>query len=174
MINFIKITFLVLGLSLSLTACKDDKLEFVEGEILFSLQDSTSFFDAYMLFDSLKIKIKAAYNFEYVIKTPVDSVDLIKQTLRSKQYLKKGNHTFGMLYKNDSLFISANFFDIESIHVTDWSSTVQQLSLKEYYSNSTFKFGVLGVTYGQEEFWAQILRRFPIMKLATVNHYLEQ
>src|SRR5438067_1183028 len=124
--------FLILGLILTLGSCKKDP-EFVAGEVLFQTYDTVSFYNAYKLFESLDLKIKEAYSFQYLIKTTEDSVDTIKSILHSKSYLTSasGGITFGISYLSDTLHIDANFFDVDSIDANDWFNTITILKLKE-------------------------------------------
>jgi len=160
----------IVSIAVFLISCKNDEQAFVEGEVLFSVYDSVSFHKVYETFDSLKIKIKKAYDFRYSIKTTVDSVDTIKLILLSKNYLTKNGKTFGTSYKADTLNITANFFNFENMEANDWFETVDQLNLKENLIGNFFKWGILKVPFGQEQLWVNKLKQFSIIESIQLNH----
>ena len=164
---------LILGLTLTLGSCKKDP-EFVAGEVLFQTYDTVSFYNAYKLFENLQLKIKEAYSFQYLIKTTADSVDTITSILYSKSYLTSasGGITFGILYLSDTLHITANFFDLDSIEANDWFNTIAILNLKENLNGNFFKWGALIVPIGQEQYWVDKLNSYSIIEAAQLNHII--
>lgn len=163
--------FIVLFLSIvvSFYSCTKEP-QFVAGEVLFQAYDSTSFFSASQLFDSLQLKIKVAYNYEYLIRTTADSVDTIRLILKSKLYLTNGGITFGLLYLKDTLHVTANFFDLDITEVNDWFYTIAILNLKENLKGNFFKWGTLLVPQGQEQHWVDELKNYSITKEVQLNH----
>jgi hypothetical protein len=161
-----------LGLTFWLTGCKKDQPTFVTGEVLFSVYDSIPFQDTYGLIDSLNLKILAANDFGYYIKTTADSVDTLKLILGTKSYLNIDGVTLGILYIDSIAQIDLNFFDLDDNDALDWFSTVTQLKLKENLTDDFNKWGVLKVPDGQEQYWVDKLKQYSIIKAVQLNHIL--
>lgn len=160
---------LLLSIVVSFYSCTKEP-QFAGGEVLFQAYASTSFFSASKLFDSLQLKIKVAYNYEYLIRTTADSVDTIRSILRSKLYLTNGGMAFGLLYLKDTLHVTANFFDLDSTEANDWLNTTETLNLKENLKGNFFKWGTLLVPEGQEQHWVDELKNYSIIKAVQLNH----
>ena len=167
-------TFLILlsAFIIVLSSCRKDK-ELVQGEVVFQVYDTTSFYSSNKLFERLDLKIKEASGFNYFIETSQDTADSIISILSTKSYLRSGGLTFGVLYLSDTLQIEGKFFDIDSIKASDWFVTIAILHIKEKLSQDFLKWGLLIVPIGKEQYWSDKLKNYSIIKSAHPNYFGE-
>lgn len=172
----IKRLILILCLFVVIFGCiKEDteRLDYIAGEILISVFDTSSFQRIYKLIDSLKLHIKELYDYGYYIKSSVDSVEIIKSILSSKSYLIGNGKTYSARYIDSTIELTVNFFDLYNNDANDWFQAIELIGLSENLTFSFNKWGVLRVPKGKEQFYIDRLKQSNIIKSASLNHFVE-
>lgn len=166
------------GLTVLLASCSKDpdlRPQYVSGQLIISFYDSVRFESAFTLLDTNDLEIKELSCFSYYIKTTQDSVYIIDDILQTLPYLlrmEEGYNYYVSRYENDTLKLQFTFKRLDIQDKEDWMALTVQLKLKEELINiSFFKWGVIGVPEGQEEYWADRLEQYDIIKNASLNHY---
>ena len=171
LINIIEL----LAITLALMSCdkdRDHRPGFVPGEVLILFNSSASWNSVYGLIDTLELEVIFLKDFGYYLKAPEDSIDTITSILNNKPYLTDGGMTFGILYIDSTINITANFFDFDDSDNFDWVETVDHLNLTENLTGPFFKWGILSVPIGLEQYWIVQLNKFSIVSAVELNNYV--
>jgi hypothetical protein len=167
-----KVLFALLGLAIITVGCKDEP-EYVKGQVIVQFHDQVPFDRAYRVVDSLSLEVNAIHNFGYYVEVIEDSLESIRSVLNSKEYLKNNGLTYGMRYRDSTVYINTRFFDFNKIDAEDWFETKAALKLIDDLNNGGFKWGVLNVPEGEENSWVDELNQISIFSSAELNHRLE-
>ncbi len=160
------------GIVLLFTDCAkgtDPQPEYVPGEVIIRFYDNVSFKSAYLLVDSLDLGISYLKGFGYYVDANQVSIDTIKEIIRTKPYLTNGGEISNATLIDSIIKISTRFFDLDIVDAIDWFATVEQLMLKDDFTDKSFNWGVLIVPIGQEQYWIDQLNQYNIVKYAELN-----
>ncbi|HWK07609.1 MAG TPA: hypothetical protein VNS58_28455 [Puia sp.] len=146
------------------------------GVVLAQLNDTAKIEDAFALFDSLQRPITLMVGFLYASPYPADSIPALKALLNAKPYINNGQGYTVIIFP-DSLgsgvvTIRPYFYEMNLANQQDWINTKKTLGLTELPTIDAlinYKYIKVKVPQGAEHYWADVLRKEPILSQATVN-----
>jgi len=165
-----KLTVILLIFMIPIMSCKKKEVDYVKGELIFSIYDFISFERTYSLVDSLNLKINYIYDYTYESVTSEDSIEILETVLSTKVYLTSQGRSYTVTQIDSITKINVNFFDFDNNDAIDWFSTVVSFSLFENVTESSNKWGILKVPEGEEQFWVDELKKYEIVQFASLNH----
>ena len=153
--------FLIIGFF----SCTKDKTEsdnlcpnYVKGEVVVGIKNTTSIENVFSLFDQLNLQIDEMNGFFYTSPYPQDSLTNLISFLNTKSYINTRDFSASAFvhYQTGIININTIFFDMDPDNQQDWVKTEKSLGLTDTKGDT--KNIVLKVPAGQEKYWLDNLK----------------
>ncbi|MGD9897920.1 MAG: hypothetical protein AB7T22_02220 [Calditrichaceae bacterium] len=146
--------------------------EYVEGEVVFGLQDSVSLEElADYVYTLDNISISDVVSFQYDSDLPQDSMETIKSVLEAQSYFWSGTVKTSWLETGSKILVEFWIRDFTSEDRKNWASLIERFHLS--HLSYRFQAGLFDVETGKEKEWITILSDniiFRFVELNTIGH----
>jgi hypothetical protein len=142
---------------------------YVKGEVIAGIKNTTSIEDAFSLFNSLDLPIDEMNGFFYTSPYSKDSLANLISYLNTKSYINaRGFTASGFIHYQTGIINLTNiFFDMNAVNQQDWINTEKTLNLVDTKGGT--KNIVLKVPVGQEKYWLGRLKESHMITWTELN-----
>jgi len=164
--------FLIIGFfscSKNKTESDDPCPDYVKGEVVVGIKNTTSIENVFSKFNQLNLQIDEMNGFFYTSPYPQDSLTSLITFLNTKSYTNTRDFSASAFihYQTGIINITTIFFDMDVNNQQDWISTEKSLDLIDTKSDT--KNIVLKVPVGQEEYWLNNLKTNSMVTWTELN-----
>lgn len=148
-----------------------DQRDFVPGDIAIGIKSTIAIDLVFDLMNEKEVLIEQMSGFFNYSTLPSDSLEYIKEILKSKPYTDRWGGKGGSAFisaVDGRLIVTEFFFNMDIPAQEDWISTMNQLELKDL-GNDT-KNLLITVTPGSEKFWLDVFKNHPYVKWVELNY----
>ncbi|MGD9489015.1 MAG: hypothetical protein AB7W47_13395 [Calditrichaceae bacterium] len=146
--------------------------EYVEGDVVFGLQDSVSLEElADYVYTLDNISISDVVSFQYDSDLPQDSMETIQSVLEAQSYFRSGTVKTSWLETDSKILVEFCIQDFESEDRNDWALQTERFHLT--HSPYKYQVGLFKVDKGKERDWIDVLSEtllFRYVELNTIGH----
>ena len=172
-----RIIFQILFLSSLILSCdendpeKFEERDFVPGDIAIGIKSTVAIDLVFNLMNERGVFIEQMSGFFNYSRLPNDSLEYIKDILKSKPYTDRWGGYGGSAFisaVDNRLIVTEFFFNMDIPAQEDWLSTMNQLELKDL-GNDT-KNLLINVSPGTERYWMNVFKKHQYVKWVELNY----
>jgi hypothetical protein len=153
---------------------ESESINYVQGEVGFGLKDNVDLEEiADYVYSLNNISIDEIVSFQYISNLSQDSVQIIKTTFESKQFIWSGTTKTSYLNSESKILVEFWVKNFRAEDRKDWEILKKRFQL--YHSPYNFQLGILKVEVGKEKEWIDILSKsnlFRFVELNVITHVL--
>ena len=142
-------------------------VNYVGTHVVAGIRSSYTAEDVFKLMNNLHLKIENMSGFDYTTSS-VDSATLVV-LLSSKPYFNTRGSSFNVWthYQTKALHVTNTFWDMNINHQRDWITTQKSLGLTD--TKNAYKYVLLIVPAGKENYWVHQLRHFNLVSWTQLD-----
>jgi len=153
----------------NITGPENPTLNYAQGEVSFGLKDSVSLEEvANYIYSFNNISIGEIVFFQYYSNFPHDSIQSIKSSLESKNYIN--SETLTITYDNNESRIVVKFWikNFRKDDIKNWELLKTQFHL--VHLPNEYQSGLLIIPIGKEKEWVNILSNSNLFRFVELNY----